>query len=69
MIVLLAVADSGTSTVTISPNGENSSLKTEITTSDSETAIGQYILSMNLFRPIFIVTHVPNLNIRHNFSL
>ena len=43
MIVLIAVTDSGTSAVTISPNGENSSLKTEVTTSDNETAVGQYI--------------------------
>ena len=43
MTVFITVPDSGTSTVTISPNGENTSLKTEVTTADSETAIGQYI--------------------------
>ena len=43
MIVLITVPDSGTSTVTISSTGENTSLKTEVTTADSETVIGNYI--------------------------
>ena len=42
MIVLISVTAFGTTTVTISQNGENTTPKTEIATSDSKTDTGKY---------------------------